>query len=65
MKELQGQTSNSAYGQYSKPPEDVHHGEVQPMQHAQYTPTYELGSGEQFEMDASDQRPRQLNFTRK
>ena len=63
MKELQGQTGNGTYGQmgqYSKPSEYAHHGEVQPVQHAQYMPTYELGSAEQFEMDASNQRPREL-----
>jgi len=63
MKELQGQTGNGAYGQtgqYLKPPEYAHQSEVQPLQHTQYTPTYELGSAEQFEMDASNQRPREL-----
>ena len=63
MKELQGQTGNGAYGQtgqYSMLPEYAHHSEVQPFQNAQYTPTYELGSAEQFELDASNQRPREL-----
>ncbi|OCL13400.1 hypothetical protein AOQ84DRAFT_225623 [Glonium stellatum] len=52
-----GASGGYGYGQFAKPPEYAHRGEVVggevgPGGYAHVAPTYELGSGERYEMDA-------------